>query len=177
MTDRRPAWFTGSLEEFEALTELMSRMCDAERQRRHGLLARTTGQVLLLAALVVLGSPVLAAGAASAASTGLLLQSALLHSALAALFALVLLFECLRFIEGHLSAVKLHARFATLATAVVQRNGFIDGACAARAEHARLFRELQRFAHARRHRLVVVPALLRAGFIVTAPRNQSAPAG
>lgn len=176
MIDRRPAWFTGSLEEFETLAELMNRMCDAERLRRRGLLARSTGQACLLAGLVLLGSPLLATGATSAASTSLL-QSTLLQSVLAASLALVVLFECPRFIEGHLSAVKLHARFATLATAVVQRNGFDDGASAPHAEHARLYRELQRFAHARRHRRVVVPALLRAGFVVIAPRNQPAAAG
>lgn len=164
MSDPRPAWFAGSIDEFEQLAGLMADMCVSERQRRRGLLTRLASEAMLLGVLGVGANQLVMADTASG-TTAMFMSL----SALAAVFGLVLLFECLRFIEGHLSAVELHARFATLATDVVQRDGFVDGSGPVHDTHARLHKELDRFARAHQAHQIVVPSLLRAGFTVVSP--------
>jgi hypothetical protein len=167
-SDPRPAWFAGTIVEFEQLAALMADICVGERKRRRGLLARVTWEAMLLGVLGIGANQLVMADTASPPSAVFVSQSAL-----AVVFGLVLLFECLRFIEGHLSAVELHARFATLATEVVHRDAFVDGVNPAADGHTRLYKELGRFAHARQHHQVVVPSLLRAGFTVVSPPEQS----
>lgn len=163
-SDPRPPWFAGSIDEFEQLAGLMADMCIDERKRRRGLIARLISEAMLLVLLGIGANQLVMADTFSVTSTVFMSQSALV-----VLFGLVLLFECLRFFEGHLSAVELHARFATLATEVVQRDAYIQSLVPATSPHARLHKELARFARARRNHQIVVPSLLRAGFTVVSP--------